>query len=126
MKGLNQVNLIGNIGNEPEMRFTPNGKPVTKFSLATGRKYKNDSGGLVEETEWHNIVTWGTLAETCNKSLSKGAAVFVSGRIHYRKWESDDKQKHERAEIIAQEVIFLDKPAARAGADQPADGEIDF
>jgi single-strand DNA-binding protein len=110
MKGLNQVQLIGNLGNEPEMRFTPTGKAVTSFSLATSRKYKGENGDLVEETTWHNIVTWEKLAETCNKSLHKGAPVYVGGRINNRSWLDDAGDKHYRTEIIGNQVIFLAKP----------------
>jgi len=112
MKGLNQVNLIGNLGGDPEMRFTPNGKPVTSFTMATSRKWKDDSGNLVENTQWHNIVCWNALAENVNKALNKGSAVFVSGSIEYRKWQGTDSQIHYKTEIIADDVIFLDKPAA--------------
>lgn len=111
MKGLNQVQLIGNLGRDPEMRFTPNGKAVTSFSIATSRKYRKEEGGdLVEETEWHYVMAWGKLAETCNQALNKGAAVAVTGRIHYQKWEDEKQVKHERTVIVASDVIFLDKP----------------
>ncbi|MDD5486847.1 MAG: single-stranded DNA-binding protein [Dehalococcoidales bacterium] len=110
MKGLNQVQLIGNLGGDPEMRFTPAGKAVTTFSMATSRKYKGQDGQLVEETTWHKIVCWDSLAESCNKSLSKGDPVFTQGRINNRQWEDDTGQKHYASEIIAGQVIFLGKP----------------
>jgi len=116
MKGLNEVKLIGNLGSEPEMRFTPNGVAVTSFTMATSRKFKNDAGELVENTQWHNIICWNQLAENCNKSLDKGSAVFVSGSISYRQWEGQDGQKHYKTEIIAGDVIFLDKPKSVAPA----------
>lgn len=119
MKGLNEVKLIGNLGSAPEMRFTPTGKPVTTFSLATSRKYKDDNGELVEDTTWHNIVCWNTLAENVNQALDKGAAVYISGRIANRSWEHDG-EKHYRTEIIANDVIFLDKPKSAAPARTPA------
>lgn len=126
MKGLNQVVLMGNLGRDPEMRFTPAGKPVTDFSLATSRKYRKEDGGdLIEETEWHYIVTWNKLAETCNQSLSKGSAVAVTGRIHYQKWEDDGGNKHSQTVIIAGDVIFLDKPTGGKREDEIPDEKLD-
>lgn len=111
MKGLNQVQLIGNLGQDPEMKFTPNGKAVTQFSLATSRKYRKGEGGdLVEETEWHSIVAWSKTAELCNQALNKGSAVAITGRINYQKWEDESGGKHSRTVIVAGDVIFLDKP----------------
>jgi single-strand DNA-binding protein len=109
MRGLNQVHLIGNIGEAPEMRFTPVGKAVTTFSMATSRKYKADTGELVEDTTWHRIVTWEKLAESCNQSLDKGSPVFVHGRINNRSWEDKQGVKHYTSEIVADTVIFLAK-----------------
>ena len=125
MKGLNQVQLIGNLGREPEMRYTPNGKAVTDFSLATSRKYrKTDGEELIEETEWHTVITWDKLAETCNKSLSKGAAVAVTGRLHYESWTDKENIKRSRAVVVADDVIFLDKPAAGGKRDNDIPAEV--
>lgn len=110
MKGLNQVQLIGNLGNDPEMRFTPAGKPVTSFSLATSRKYAGQDGQLVEDTCWHRIVCWDKTAELCNKSIHKGSPVFVQGRISNRQWEDQAGEKHYSSEVVANQVIFLEKP----------------
>lgn len=110
MKGLNQVNLIGNLGANPEMRYTPNGKAVATFSMATSRKYKGDNGELVEETTWHKIVCWEQLAETVNKSLAKGDPIYCQGRISNRKWQDDTGKDHSISEIIASNIIFLGKP----------------
>lgn len=120
MKGLNQVNLIGNLGKDPEMRYTPNAKAVATFSLATSRKYKDTDGQLVEETTWHNIVTWERLAETVNKALGKGDPVYISGRIRNRSWEDDTGQRHYAVEIVATDVIFLGKPK---GIPEPIESE---
>ncbi len=109
---LNKVMIIGNLGSEPEMRFTPGGVPVTSFSVATNRVYKTQDGERKEETEWFSIVTWTRLAETCNKFLTKGQRVYVEGRLHTRTWEGQDGQKHYKTEVIANQVIFLDKKAA--------------
>lgn len=107
MKGLNLVHLVGNLGGDPEMKFTPAGTPVTTFSMATSRKYLNDQGDLVEETTWHRVITWKKLAELCNKALCKGDPVYIQGRIANRQWEDTEGNKHSRTEIIASEVIFL-------------------
>lgn len=112
MSSLNKVMIIGNLGGEPEMRFTPNGNPVTSFRVATNRVYSTPEGERKEETEWFALVTWGRLAENCNQFLTKGQRVYAEGRLHTRTWESQDGQKHSRPEIIANRVIFLDRRAA--------------
>jgi len=112
MASLNKVMIIGNLGSEPEMRFTPNGNPVTSFRVATNRVFNTPEGERREETEWFTVVTWGRLAEQCNQFLSKGRLVYAEGRLHTRTWESQDGQKHSRTEIIANRVTFLDRQAA--------------
>jgi single-strand DNA-binding protein len=109
MPSLNMVMIIGNVGKEPEMRFTPNGKPVTSFSVATNRVYSSAAGERKEETEWFNIVVWNKLAELCNQFLGKGRLVYIEGRMQNRSWDGQDGQKHYRTEVIAEQVIFLDK-----------------
>ena len=111
MLSLNKVMIIGNVGTEPEMRFTPNGNPVTSFSVATNRVYTTPEGERKQETEWFNVVTWRRLAENCNQFLTKGRLVYVEGRLHTRTWEGQDGQKHSRAEIVANNVIFLERQA---------------
>ena len=111
MVGLNKVMIIGNVGTDPEMRFTPNGNPVTSFRLATGRSYTTPEGERKQETEWFDVVTWNRLAETCNQFLAKGRRAYVEGRLRTRTWDGQDGQKHTRLEIIANQVIFLDKTA---------------
>ena len=118
MKGLNQVQLIGNLGGDPEMRFTPDAKSVTTFSLATTRKYKEISGDIKEDTTWHRVVTWQKLAETCNQHLNKGSLVFIQGRINNRTWEDDAGVKHYASEIVANHVIFLEKKPVHAEEDE--------
>ncbi len=121
---LNKVMIIGNLGGEPEMRFTPNGNPVTSFSVATNRVYNTPEGERKEETEWFNIVTWNKTAETCNQFLTKGQRVYVEGRLHTRTWEGQDGQKHSRVEVIANRVIFLDKrSSAPMGEEKFEEGE---
>jgi len=102
MASLNQVMIIGNVGKDPEMRFTPDGKPVTGFNVACNSKY-----GEKETTEWFTVVAWNKLAETCNQFLSKGQQVFVEGRLQTRSWEGDDGTKHYKTEVIANKVLFL-------------------
>jgi len=111
MLSLNKVMIIGNVGTEPEMRFTPNGNPVTSFSVATNRVYTTPEGERKEETEWFNVVAWNRLAENCNQFLAKGRRVYAEGRLHTRTWESQDGQKHSRTEIVANRVIVLDRQA---------------
>ena len=108
MASLNKIQIIGNLGQEPEMRFTPSGSPVTTFSVACNREYTQD-GEKKQEKEWFNVVTWNKQAESCNQYLSKGALVYVEGRLHTRSWDGQDGQKHYRTEVIASQVIFLDK-----------------
>jgi single-strand DNA-binding protein len=112
MASLNKVMIIGNLGSEPEMRFTPNGRPVTSFSAATNRRYTTSEGERREETEWFTIVTWGKLAEQCNQYLTKGRLVYVEGRLHSHSWEGQDGQRRSRNEIIADRVSFLDRQAS--------------
>lgn len=108
MASLNKVMLIGNLGADPEMRFAPSGAPVTTFSIAVNRSYTQD-GETKQETEWFNVVVWNKQAESCNQYLSKGSLVYVEGRLHTRSWGGQNGQKHYRTEVIANQVIFLDK-----------------
>ena len=112
MASLNKVLLIGNVGTDPEMRFTPNGNPVTSFRIATNRVYTTSEGERRQETEWFTIVTWRKLAESCNQFLTKGQRVYVEGSLRTRIWEGQDGQKRSRVEVVANRVLFLDKQAA--------------
>jgi len=112
MVSVNRIIIIGNLGSEPEMRFTPNGNPVTSFRVATNRVYNTTEGERREETEWFTVVAWGKLAEQCNQFLTKGRLVYAEGRLHTRTWEGQDAQKHYRTEVIANRVTFLDRQAA--------------
>jgi single-strand DNA-binding protein len=111
MLTLNKVMIIGNVGADPEMRFTPNGNPVTSFRVATNRVYTTPNGERKQETEWFTVVTWNRLAENCNQFLTKGQRVYAEGRFHTRNWEGQDGQKHFRTEVIANRVLFLDRQA---------------
>jgi single-strand DNA-binding protein len=127
---LNKVMIIGNLGSDPEMRFTPSGSPVTTFRVAVNRVFKSPEGEYKDETEWFSIVTWMRLAETCNQYLTKGQKVYCEGRLHTRSWEGQDGQKRYRTEVVADKVIFLDKRSViAAGEEKPDDlepgGEIE-
>jgi single-strand DNA-binding protein len=99
--------VIGNMGRDPEMRYTPSGKPVTSFSLASSRSWITPSGERREETEWFNVVAWGGLAEICNDKLFKSQQVYVEGRLQTRSWEDETGQRHYRTEIVASDMIIL-------------------
>ena len=114
MVSVNKIIVVGNLGSEPEMRFTPNGVPVTSFSVATNWRYNTPEGERKEETEWFTIVAWRKLAEQCNQFLTKGRLVYVEGRLRSRTWESQDGQRHHRNEIIANRVSFLDRQSIAA------------
>ena len=125
MPSLNKLTIIGNVGNEPEMRFTPNGKPVTSFSVATNWLYTSSEGERRQETEWFSVVAWNRLAEQCNQFLAKGRLAYVEGRMHTRNWEGQDGQPHSKMEVIASRVIFLEKRGASVVADEKLDDRID-
>ncbi len=112
MASVNKIIIIGNLGSEPEMRFTPNGNPVTSFRVATNWRYTTAQGERKEETQWFTVVTWNRLAEQCNQFLTKGRLVYAEGRLRTRSWDGQDGQKHFQNEIIANKVTFLDKQAA--------------
>jgi single-strand DNA-binding protein len=126
MVSVNRIIIIGNLGGEPEMRFTPNGKPVTSFSVATNRKYTTSDGERKEETEWFTVVTWSKLAEQCNQYLSKGKLVYVEGRLRTHSWEGQDGQKRSRNEIVADRVSFLDRQTSnQVHEEKPMDSGVD-
>jgi single-strand DNA-binding protein len=120
--GLNKVMLIGNLGTDPEMRYTANGNAVTTFRLAVNRGFGGD-GERREETEWFRVVAWNKLAELVSQHLQKGRKVYVEGRLTTRSWDGPDGQKHYMTEVIANQVLFLDRPQ---GAGLPSiAGDID-
>lgn len=104
---INKVILIGRLGKDPEMRFTPSGKAVTNFTLATNEIWTDQGGERQERTEWHRVVTWGKLAENCAKLLSKGKQVYVEGRIQTRSWDDRDGNKRYTTEIVANTMQML-------------------
>lgn len=107
-RGLNKVLIIGALGSEPEMRYTPSGKPVTSFSVAVSRGWRTSEGERKEATEWFNVVSWGNLAEICNQHLRKGSQVYIEGRLQTRSWDDASGIKHFRTELVANEMIILD------------------
>ena len=118
MASLNKVMVIGNLGTDPEMRFTPNGSPVTSCRIASSRIYSSPEGERKQETEWFTVVTWSKLAEQCNQFLAKGRRAYVEGRLRTRSWEGQDGQKRFTTEIIANRVIFLDRPGSAPLSDE--------
>lgn len=100
--------IVGNVGEQPEMRYTPQGNAVSTFNVAVNHYYKNSKGEEKEEVNWFTVVSWNKLAELCNQYLNKGSKVFVDGRPSVRKWEVQDGQTHYKFEVIAEKVIFLD------------------
>ena len=107
MAGVNKAILVGNLGRDPELRYTPGGQPVCTFSLATTESWTNREGKRDERTEWHRIVVWGKAAENCAQYLAKGRTVYVEGRIQTNEWEDREGQKRRTTEINAQTVQFL-------------------
>jgi len=107
MASVNKVILLGNLGSDPEVRYTPSGKAVANFSLATSEKYTNKDGEKEEKTEWHRIVAWTRLGEICGEYLSKGSQVYIEGRLQTRTWEDRDGKKRYTTEIVAQTMQML-------------------
>ena len=112
MASLNKILLIGNVGGDPEMRFTPSGVPVTTFTLATNRNTTQADGSVKKETEWFRISAWRKQAEAVNQFLTKGKLVYVEGTLRTRLWDGKDGQKHISLEVTADRVIFLDRQGA--------------
>jgi single-strand DNA-binding protein len=106
-RGLNKVQIIGYLGKDPEMRYTPSGKPVTTFTVAVSRSWNSADGERHNETEWFNVVVWGNLAEICKQYLVKGQQVYIEGRLQTRRWEGKEGQKHTSVEIVANEMMML-------------------
>ena len=118
---INKAILVGRLGADPEVRYTPDGAMVTNFRLATDEQRKDKSGERVKTTEWHRIVTFGKLAEICGKYLTKGKMVFVEGRIQTRAWEDKEGNKRSTTEIVASDMRMLDSKGQRSegSAEEP-------
>ncbi len=118
---LNKVQLIGNVGRDPELRYLPAGEAVTTFCLATNRRWRGDDGQTHEQTEWHSVVAWRRLAEQCGEYLARGRQVYVEGRLQTRSWDdAASGQKRYRTEVVAERMVLLDSRADRAGANDQA------
>src|SRR5215468_339007 len=114
--GVNKVILVGNLGADPEVRFTPSGQAVANFRIATSESWTDKSGQKQERTEWHRIVVWGKLGELCGEYLAKGRQCFVEGRLQTREWTDKEGKKNYTTEVVAQTVQFLGGRAGEAGA----------
>ena len=127
MASVNKVILVGNLGKDPEVRFTPSGRAVAKFSLATTDSWMDQESGRQERTEWHNIVVWGKQAESCGQYLTKGRQVYIEGSLRSRSYDDKDGNKRYITEIVAQRVQFLGgarTPQSESGG--PSGGFDDF
>jgi len=114
MSGVNKVILVGNLGQDPEVRYTKAGQAVASFSLATSEKWTGKDGNKEEKTEWHRIVAWGKLGEICGEYLYKGKQVYIEGRLQTREWDDKDGNKKQTTEIVASNMTMLGQ-AGNAG-----------
>jgi single-strand DNA-binding protein len=123
MASVNRVILVGNLGRDPELRYTAGGQPVASFSIATNERWNDREGKTQERTEWHRIVVWGKQGENCANYLQKGRTVYIEGRLQTREWEDKEGQKRQTTEVVAQTVQFLDRregaPRASGGSGEP-------
>jgi single-strand DNA-binding protein len=119
MASVNRVILVGNLGRDPELRYTAGGQPVASFSVATNERWNDREGKTQERTEWHRIVVWGKQGENCANYLQKGRTVYIEGRLQTREWEDKEGQKRQTTEVVAQTVQFLDR---REGAPRGSGG----
>ena len=117
MRGLNKVLLIGNLGKDPDIQFLEGNIPVAKFPLATTETYKDKTGKQMSQTEWHNIVLWRGLAELAQKYLHKSSLVYIEGRLKTRNWEDRDHNRKTITEIIADNLVMLDRKLENTGED---------
>ena len=122
MAGVNKAILIGNLGRDPELRYTQSGQAVTNFSLATSENWTDKNGERTEKTEWHRIVAWGKTAELCAQYLSKGRPVYIEGRLQTRDWEDKEGVKRQTTEIVANTVQFLGGPRGEGGGGNQGGG----
>ncbi|HEX9078181.1 MAG TPA: single-stranded DNA-binding protein [Desulfuromonadaceae bacterium] len=118
MASLNKVMLIGNLGKDPEVRYTPSGQAVASFNLATSEKFKNKNGEWEERTEWHRVTLWSRLAEIAGEYLSKGKTVYIEGRLQTRKWQDNSGNERYTTEIVGEKMQMLSpKGEGRRGGD---------
>jgi single-strand DNA-binding protein len=122
MAGLNKVMIIGNLGADPEMKYMADGTALTTFSVASTRTYSSREGERKEETEWFSVTAWRKLAEQCSQFLQKGRKVYVEGRLRTRSWDTPEGEKRYRTEVVAEQVVFLDRLGAAGPSDQHHEG----
>ncbi len=122
-RGLNKVMIIGDLGRDPEMKYTSSGKSITTFSVATNRSWVTSSGERKTETEWFRVVAWGSLAEICYKHLSKSQKVYIEGRLQTHSWEDENNNKHSNVEIVAKEMIILNRKDRNSNDDNSYDDD---
>ena len=116
MGSVNKVILVGNLGADPELKYTPSNRPLCNLSIATNEVFKDKAGARQERTEWHRVTVWGEQAESCSKYLAKGRSVYIEGRLQTRSWDDKtDGKKRDSTEIVADRVVFL-------GGGGPAEG----
>jgi len=125
-RGLNKVMVIGHLGRDPEMRYTPSGRPVTTFTVAVSRTWNTADGERRSETEWFNIVAWGNLAEICKQYLHKGQQVYIEGRLQTRHWEDKEGQKRTNVEVVANEMMMLGDRRDNSKGPQESDKDDEF
>lgn len=128
-RGLNKVMIIGHLGKDPEMRYTPSGRAVTTFNVAVSRSWNSSDGQRRSETEWFKVVSWGNLAEICNKYLTKGQQVYIEGRLQTRRWEDKEGNSRKSVEVVANEMTMLgdrrDKSSSDSAEEEPPDIDED-
>lgn len=123
MGSVNKVILVGNLGADPELKYTSTNRPVCNLRIATNEVFKDKSGQRQERTEWHRVTVWGEQAETCNKYLTKGRMCYIEGRLQTRTWDDKDGQKRYATDVVADRVVFLGGGAgAEGGARRPSGG----
>jgi single-strand DNA-binding protein len=122
MASVNKVIIVGNVGRDPELRYTQSGQPVASFSIATNERFKDKDGNWKDRTEWHRIVAWARLAEICGEYLRKGSQVYVEGRIQTRDWEDKEGNKRQTTEIIALGMQMLGRRGEGGGPSVSDDG----
>ena len=122
---MHKITIIGHLGRDPEMRYTPEGQAVTSFSVASSRKYKTSAGDQREETEWFNVSAWGKLADVCNQYLSKGKQVYIEGRLRTRTYQAQSGETRFSVDVTCSEIQFLSGGGASAEDPELAKGEDD-
>lgn len=125
VRGLNKVMIIGRVGRDPEMRYTPSGRPVTTFSVGVSRSWTSADGERHEETEWFNVIAWENLAEICNSYLSRGQSVYIEGRLQTRTWEDAEGSKQSTTELVAREMIVLSERGEHLEPSWPEANELE-